>query len=64
MSTGLLVADRRRLWSVSEHGAVIAFDVVVSFVLLEVIDLVIGLRVTEEAEIDGLDLVLNGEVVP
>ena len=42
----------------------IAFDVVVSFVLLKVIDLVIGLRVTEEAEIDGLDLALHGEVVP
>ena len=45
-------------------GSVIAFDAVASFVLLKVIDLVIGLRVTEEAEIDGLDLVLNGEVVP
>ena len=45
-------------------GSVIAFDVVVSFVLLKVIDLVIGLRVTEEAEIDGLDLALHGEVVP
>jgi ammonia channel protein AmtB len=29
-----------------------------------VIDLAIGLRVTREAEIEGLDLNLHGEVVP
>jgi Amt family ammonium transporter len=45
-------------------GSVIVFDTIVSFVLLKIIDLVIGLRVSEEAEIDGLDLALHGEVVP
>ncbi len=45
-------------------GAVIVFDVVVSFIILKVIDLVIGLRVDEETEIEGLDLALHGEVVP
>jgi Amt family ammonium transporter len=45
-------------------GSVIAFDVVVSFILLKGIDMVMGLRVDEEAEIDGLDLALHGEVVP
>jgi Amt family ammonium transporter len=45
-------------------GIVIVFDAVVSFVLLKVIDLVIGLRVDEETEIEGLDLALHGEVVP
>lgn len=45
-------------------GIVIVFDVVVSFILLKVIDLVIGLRVDEETEIEGLDLALHGEVVP
>ena len=34
---------------------------VVSFVLLKVIDLVIGLRVTREQEMEGLDVVLHGE---
>jgi Amt family ammonium transporter len=45
-------------------GIVIVFDVVVSFILLKVIDLIIGLRVDEETEIEGLDLALHGEVVP
>jgi len=45
-------------------GAVIAFDAVMSFIILKVIDLVIGLRVDEETEIEGLDLALHGEVVP
>ncbi len=45
-------------------GAVIAFDVVLSFILLKIVDMVIGLRVDEETEIEGLDLALHGEVVP
>ncbi|MFL9870351.1 ammonium transporter [Paraburkholderia megapolitana] len=36
---------------------------VVSFILLKVIDMVIGLRVTEEEEREGLDIVLHGEHV-
>jgi ammonia channel protein AmtB len=34
-----------------------------SYVILKVIDMVIGLRVTEEQEREGLDLSLHGEVV-
>ncbi len=45
-------------------GIVVVFDVVVSFILLKLIDLVIGLRVDAETEIEGLDLALHGEVVP
>jgi Amt family ammonium transporter len=45
-------------------GAVIIFDVIVTYVILKVIDLVIGLRVDEETEVEGLDLALHGEVVP
>jgi ammonium transporter, Amt family len=33
-------------------------------VLLKIIDVIIGLRVTKETEVDGLDLNLHGEVVP
>jgi ammonium transporter, Amt family len=33
-------------------------------VLLKIIDAVMGLRVTKETEVDGLDLALHGEVVP
>jgi Amt family ammonium transporter len=36
---------------------------VVSFVLLEVIDMVMGLCVSEEEEREGLDLTLHGEHV-
>jgi Amt family ammonium transporter len=42
-------------------GAAAAWAVVVTFVLLKVIDLVIGLRVDAEAEHDGLDGTLHGE---
>ncbi len=42
---------------------VIVYDAIVSFVILKVIDVVVGLRVTEEVERDGLDLALHGEIV-
>jgi ammonium transporter, Amt family len=44
-------------------GLVVAYDAVVSLVLLKLIDIVIGLRVSEEAEREGLDLQLHGETV-
>ena len=34
---------------------------VISFILLKIIDAVIGLRVTKEEEVEGLDVVLHGE---
>jgi Amt family ammonium transporter len=40
-----------------------AYCGVVSFIILKVVDVVIGLRVDEETERDGLDLVLHGEAV-
>jgi ammonium transporter, Amt family len=36
---------------------------VISFVLLKIIDMVMGLRVTEEEEREGLDVSLHGEHV-
>jgi Amt family ammonium transporter len=42
---------------------VIVFDVVVSFILFKIVDAVVGLRVTEEEEAEGLDITLHGEVV-
>ena len=36
---------------------------VISFILLKIIDVTIGLRVTEEEEREGLDVVLHGESV-
>jgi ammonium transporter, Amt family len=34
---------------------------VISFVLLKLVDAVVGLRVTREEETEGLDVVLHGE---
>jgi ammonium transporter, Amt family len=42
---------------------VIVYDVVVSLVILKAVDFVIGLRVTDEIEREGLDLTLHGEAV-
>ncbi len=42
----------------------IAYDAVVSLVLLKVVDWLFGLRVDAEAERDGLDIALHGEAVP
>jgi Amt family ammonium transporter len=41
----------------------VAYTAIVSFILLKVIDVVLGLRVSDEAERDGLDLALHGETV-
>ena len=42
-------------------GATIAFSAVASLILLKLVDVIIGLRVTEEEEREGLDVVLHGE---
>jgi Amt family ammonium transporter len=44
-------------------GIVFAYDFIVSLILLKIIDLVIGLRVKDEVEREGLDLALHGEAV-
>jgi Amt family ammonium transporter len=41
----------------------LAYTAVVSFILLKVIDMVMGLRVSAEEEREGLDLALHGETV-
>ncbi|MBE9562040.1 MAG: ammonium transporter, partial [Proteobacteria bacterium] len=41
--------------------SVLVYTVVITFVLLKLIDMVIGLRVTKEEEIEGLDIVLHEE---
>jgi len=41
----------------------VVYCAVASFVILKVLDVVMGLRVEAEAERDGLDLALHGEVV-
>jgi ammonium transporter, Amt family len=43
--------------------ATVVYSGVASFILLKIIDAVIGLRVSKEVEIEGLDIHLHGEVV-
>lgn len=44
-------------------AATIVYSGIGSFIILKVIDVVIGLRVSKEVEIEGLDINLHGEVV-
>jgi Amt family ammonium transporter len=42
---------------------VIVYDVIVSLIILKLVDLVIGLRVSPDVEREGLDITLHGEAV-
>lgn len=42
-------------------GTTVIYGFAASFILLKVIDMTIGLRVTEEQEREGLDISLHGE---
>jgi Amt family ammonium transporter len=44
-------------------GATVVWCGVVTFILLKVIDMVMGLRVTKEQEVEGLDISLHGESI-
>ncbi|HTH62363.1 MAG TPA: ammonium transporter [Paraburkholderia sp.] len=55
--------DSSVLLQVKGVATTLIYSGVVSFVLLKIIDMVIGLRVTEEEEREGLDVILHGERV-
>jgi Amt family ammonium transporter len=42
-------------------GVTIVYTAIVTFIILKVVDVIIGLRVTEEEEREGLDVALHGE---
>jgi Amt family ammonium transporter len=44
-------------------GAVFVYCAIVTFIILKAVDLVIGLRVSPEVEVEGLDINLHGETV-
>ncbi|MHB1591588.1 MAG: ammonium transporter [Sulfuricella sp.] len=44
-------------------GATVAYSLVMTFIILKVIDIAVGLRVSEEEEREGLDVALHGEHV-
>ncbi|MBL8669813.1 MAG: ammonium transporter [Alphaproteobacteria bacterium] len=61
---GLIDGNAAQVWTQIKAVAVVCvFSAVATFVILKVIDLIIGLRVSEEIERDGLDLNLHGETV-
>jgi Amt family ammonium transporter len=49
-----------QLWGV---GTTVIYGFVASFIILKIIDMTIGLRVTEEQERQGLDISLHGESI-
>ena len=61
---GLLEGNAGQLWiQVIAVAATMAWCAVATFAILKLIDLLIGLRVDKETEINGLDLALHGEAV-
>ena len=63
-TAGLIEGNAKQVINQIE-GIVIVFvyDAVVSLIILKVVDIFIGLRVSDEAEREGLDLQLHGETV-
>jgi Amt family ammonium transporter len=53
-----------QMWiQLEDVGAVFVFCAIGTFIILKVIDMIIGLRVSPEVEVEGLDLNLHGETV-
>ena len=42
-------------------GATLVYTAIVSLILLKIVDAIVGLRVTEEQETEGLDIALHDE---
>jgi len=42
----------------------VVYSGIVSLIILKVVDAVVGLRVSEEVEREGLDIGLHGESIP
>jgi Amt family ammonium transporter len=61
---GLIEGNPGQVWNqIVGIAAVIAYDAIVSFIIVKIIDATIGLRVDKDVEIEGLDLALHGEAV-
>jgi Amt family ammonium transporter len=53
-----------QLWpQIVSVGAVFVYCGIVTFIILKVVDMIVGLRVKEEVEVEGLDINLHGETV-
>jgi Amt family ammonium transporter len=44
-------------------GVVFVYDCIVTLIILKIVDMLIGLRVSKDVEHEGLDLELHGEVL-
>ena len=63
-TAGVLEGNGAQLLIQAKGVAVtIIYDAIVTFVILKVVDMLLGLRVTEEQEREGLDISLHGEQV-
>ncbi|WP_308389094.1 ammonium transporter [Acidithiobacillus sp. AMEEHan] len=63
-TAGVLEGNLHQLWTQATGvGITIGYDAVVSWILLKIIDWVVGLRVSEEAEREGLDVTQHGEQI-
>jgi ammonium transporter, Amt family len=63
-SIGGTAGSMSQVWIQAESvGVTIAYTGVMTFIILKVLDIVMGLRVTEEQEREGLDIALHGERV-
>jgi Amt family ammonium transporter len=61
---GLLEGNAAAVWiQVQGVAYTVAWCAIATFVLLKVVDVVMGLRVEEDVERDGLDLALHGESI-
>jgi ammonium transporter, Amt family len=61
---GLIEGNAAQVINQIEGVAIVfIYDVIVSFIILQVINLTIGLRVSKDIETEGLDISLHGEVV-
>jgi Amt family ammonium transporter len=62
--SGWIDGNFNQIWVQFEGtAATTVWSGVVSFIILKLIDVVIGLRVTKEVEVEGLDINLHGEIV-
>ncbi len=60
--TGLLEGNVTQLVNqLIAVGATVAYAVVATFVIIKVVDVILGIRVTSESEEMGLDLAVHGE---
>ena len=61
---GLLEGNAGQVWTqFIGIMATVVYSAVATAIILKIVDLIVGLRVDEETEIEGLDINLHGEIV-